>query len=222
MVVSLFTKPNHSTDLKFHPNTLSRQTNIIVSLYQRVIHRRQTIKNDLTCTDAREFFDKGDAISSECGALVKPILNSNLSPRSSISCTSKFDAENKYVAVVTIAMVLTFAPKSADIDPRYYSDFKKISNFFCDCSKIMVLFEGCGFGSEIFNKNPMAQLRFNNMAKYLFDNFEVSPSHFCPINSYNFIRAEEHMSDLDLQDTYQVKFLFSYQNLSETHRLIDQ
>ena len=222
MVVSLFKKKNNLTELGAGFRKLDYPTDIIVALCQRVIHWRHTIKNHSDPIDIKKLTVLEESPLSESSTRTQPALSSVLTSGTNVSCTSNFDAENKYLAVVTIAMVLEFEPENAAINSRYYSDFKKIANFFSDCSQIMVLFEGCGIGSSTFNYNPIAKLRFNNIAKYLFENFEVSPSHFCPVDSNNFIKREEHRSDLDLQDTYQVKFLFSYKHIAEAHYLVGQ
>ena len=222
MVVSLFKKQNNVTELGAGFRKLDYPTDIIVALCQRVIHWRHTLENHSDPIDVKKSIVLEESLLPESSTLAQPILGSVLTSHANVSCTSNFDADNKYLAVVTITIVLEFEPGSATIDSRYYADFKKIANFFSDCSKIMVLFEGCGFGNNTFNYNPIARLRFNNIAKYLFEEFEVSPSHFCSVDSNNFIKREEHRSDLDLQDTYQVKFLFSYQHIAKTHYLVDQ
>lgn len=137
-----------------------------------------------------------------------------------VFCTSTFDPRNKYIAVVTIAMVIEFGHGSAAIDPRYFRDFQKIAAFFSDCSKITVLFEDYELGSDVFIANPLAQLRFKNIANYLFDNFDICPALFYPMGPNDFALPEICVDDLDSRDHYQVKFLFSYQNIPVSNHTV--
>lgn len=135
----------------------------------------------------------------------------------SVCCTSTFDPGNKYIAVVTIVMEIEFNHGSVAVDSRYYKDFQKIATFFADCSKITVLFEEYEISSEAFNDNPLAQLRFKNIAKYLFDNFDICPALFYPLGSDDFMYPKTYIDDLDSRDHYHVKFLFSYQHIPQSH-----
>jgi hypothetical protein len=134
-----------------------------------------------------------------------------------VCCTSTFDPRNKYIAIVTIAMAIEFGHGSVAIDSRYFRDFQKIAAFFSDCSKITVLFEEYEMGNEAFIDNPLAQLRFKNIANYLFDNFDICPALFYPMDPDDFAPPEMYAEDLDARDHYQVKFLFSYQRIPVSH-----
>lgn len=134
-----------------------------------------------------------------------------------ICCTSTFDPGNKYIAVVTIAMAIEFVHGSVAIDSRYYRDLKKISTFFTNCSEITVLFEGYEIDSEVFSENPLAQLRFKNIAKYLFDNFDICPALFYPMSSNDFTSTKMCHDDLDSCDHHEIKFLFNYQTVPTRH-----
>jgi hypothetical protein len=134
-----------------------------------------------------------------------------------ICCTSTFDPRNKYIAVVTIVMAIEFGHGSVTVDYLYYRDFQKIASFFAGCSKITVLFEDHEMDSEVFIENPLAQLRFKNIATFLFNNFDICPALFFPMGSDNFTSSGMHTDDLDSRDHYQIKFLFRYQNLPISH-----
>lgn len=134
-----------------------------------------------------------------------------------VCCTSTFDPKNKYIAVVTVALKIEFGHGSVAIDSCYYSDFQKIATFFTDCSKIEVLFEDYEIGNEVFIDNPLAQLRFKSIAKYLFDNFDICPALFYPMGSDDFTPTKIYRDDLDSRNHYQIKFLFSYQNIPLSH-----
>lgn len=134
-----------------------------------------------------------------------------------VCCTSTFDPNNKYIAVVTIVMAIEFGHGSVAINSRYYRDFQKVATFFADCSKITVLFEDYEIDSEVFSDNPLAQRRFENIATYLFNNFDICPGLFYPMGSDDFTSPEMYGADLDSRDHYQVKFLFSYQHIPVSH-----
>lgn len=134
-----------------------------------------------------------------------------------VCCTSTFNPNNKYIAVVTIVMAIEFEHGSMAVDTRYYRDFEKIATFFADCSKITVLFEEYEIGNKVFSDNPLAQLRFKNIAHYLFDNFDICPALFYPMDANDFTSPKMYVDDLDSRDHYHVKFLFSYQHLPVSH-----
>lgn len=135
-----------------------------------------------------------------------------------VCCTSTFDSRNKYIAVVTIAMEIEFGDGSVAVDSCYDRDLQKIATFFTDCSKIEVLFEDYDIGNEVFIENPLAQRRFKNIAKYLFDNFDICPALFYPMGSDDFTPTKTYGDDLDSRNHYQIKFLFSYQNIPISHQ----
>jgi len=140
------------------------------------------------------------------------IVATNQAPKpgssSVICCTSSFDTKNKNLAVVTISMVLEFAPGGVAIDPRYYADFKKIANFFRDSFKIKVFFDGYTLNSHALNGHPLTTLRFKNMVEYLFENFDISLAKLYPLNSNDSIHSGETNCDSENQNNYFVTFLF--------------
>lgn len=220
-MASLLKKTNTKTELDVVDRKSDQSIKIMLSQCGAAIHWLRNIGNHSSSIKPNNTYDQRYLIFNESIDIHKNILKSDKNSLSPVSCSSNFDDKNKYFAEVAIEMIIDFENKSAAINNRYYADFKKISAFFLCCQKIEVMFEGYEIGNKVFNNNPLAQLRFKNVAKYLFDNFEVSPLLFYPRTSDPIIRRKDKIDNLDLQNHYQIKFLFSYQHISASRYLFD-
>lgn len=221
MAVSLFKKSTNPVEFNFFQNTLDNTIKTLLSLYDRLSNRPITRGNHSDSSAGGENSITTSSMTADSRSFDCPTFKSKRNSFPAVCCTSNFCAKDKYIAVITIAIMIKFEHGSAAIEPQYYTDFKKISSFFSGQPTTTVFFDGYSLGSEVFNRSPLAHLRFKNLVKYLFDNFDIFPNLSNPTIPEDSMRNNHHATNLDLQDCYQVKFIFSYRHFSTSRYLFD-